>query len=690
MAPIPIHADLEIRLFAKSANGYPVEVTLDSHLRYQRGHLAAGFLPWTPSGDLTADGLALFAWLVSDKAVADAWADSRARRAQRRIRLVIDNDAPELHALPWELLAEQRPEQIPLALSTGAATPLSRYFAGTWQPGRPVISRPIRVLVAIASPASLADLKLAEFDRDREWQILADATAGLDVEVVLLPEPCTLAAIEKALREDGAHILHIVAHGGFDPGQEQAFLALSDDAGEVTMVTDQEMAAMLARLLQDTETDDEQRLRMVYLDSCETASRDSADAFRGFAPTLVQAGVPAVIAMQEAIEVESSQAFTTTFYERLTAHGLVDLACNEARATLLTKKMSGAAIPVLFMRLPGGLLFGRRGQVLGQQPEVFWETLLENIEYGECVPFLGPGVTSRLLPSPQDLAQQLAEKYGYPFFDHSDLPHVAQFVGTTDNIRLRRDVGRMLSEGFLGKLALDPASAGRRPELADLIAKSDWIKRSLGLFETEIHQQLAALELPLYLTTNFDEFMVQALKDRGKEARQELVPWQSPVRSEAGGPHRMLEPEPSPSHPVVLHLFGTTSDVSSMVLTEDDHLDFLSRIARDHEYMLTADVSRALTKSTLLFLGFRLTDLQMKVILRGLLANLDVEKWDRLNVAVQLDEAQPDEARVREVTTYFQKYFAKSNIDLFWGSVEQFVTELSDRWVAGNSGGGRG
>ena len=105
----------------------------------------------------------------------------------------------------------------------------------------------------------------------------------------------------------------------------------------------------------------------------------SADAFRGFAPVLVGAGVPAVVAMQEAVAVETSQVFTATFYERLLVHGLADLACNEARATLLTRKTARRAIPVLFMRLQGGLLFGKRGQILGQQPDSFWETLLENI-----------------------------------------------------------------------------------------------------------------------------------------------------------------------------------------------------------------------------------------------------------------------------------------------------------------------
>ena len=66
--------------------------------------------------------------------VATAWAEVRARQPQRRIRLIIDRAAPELHALPWELLRESRPDHPAEDLAAGGATRFSRYMAGTWQP----------------------------------------------------------------------------------------------------------------------------------------------------------------------------------------------------------------------------------------------------------------------------------------------------------------------------------------------------------------------------------------------------------------------------------------------------------------------------------------------------------------------------------------------------------------------------
>ena len=61
--------------------------------------------------------------------------------------------------------------------------------------------------------------------------------------------------------------------------------------------------------------------------------------------------------MQDRVRVETAQKFATTFYQQLLQDGQVDLACNEARSTLLTAQLPGAAIPVLFMRLRTGQLF---------------------------------------------------------------------------------------------------------------------------------------------------------------------------------------------------------------------------------------------------------------------------------------------------------------------------------------------
>ena len=348
------YADLEIRILPLEDEGYPVELTLDGQRQYARGYADPGFLPWTPSLAPEQDGRQLFEWLFADPALRSAWDEVRGAHPQRRIRLRIDAAAPALHSLPWEILrAPGGKSGLPLAASN--STPFSRYLAGPWDPGAAIPQRPIKIAVAISAPDNLAEYGLAPIDAAHEWAMLQETLAGVDAEIVQVPQPCTPAALEAAVK-DGCHILHFVGHGAFAQQSEEAALFLADDDNRVRLVREHELAAMLARQLIDVDNTASRQLRLVFLAACESATRSPADAFRGLAPSLVRAGVPAVVAMQDLVTVETARVFGGAFYRQLMKHGLVDLACNEARAAILTRNLPGAAVPVLFMRLEMGVL----------------------------------------------------------------------------------------------------------------------------------------------------------------------------------------------------------------------------------------------------------------------------------------------------------------------------------------------
>jgi hypothetical protein len=94
--------------------------------------------------------------------------------------------------------------------------------------------------------------------------------------------------------------------------------------------------------------------------ACESAKRqaNATSPFVGLGPKLVQAGVPAVVAMQEQVPVELARALAGEFYARLAEHGEVDRALNQARLQVFDAKRTEWAIPVLFMRMRHGRLFG--------------------------------------------------------------------------------------------------------------------------------------------------------------------------------------------------------------------------------------------------------------------------------------------------------------------------------------------
>jgi SIR2-like domain len=410
------------------------------------------------------------------------------------------------------------------------------------------------------------------------------------------------------------------------------------------------------------------------------------DRHRGrLAPRLVAAGLPAVLAMQDLVPINTATEFSRSFYGELIEHGQVDRASNAARASVMTARLPGAAIPALFMRLRSGQLLGKRGMILGDVSDAYWRTLVSKIRRGQCTPILGPGVASELLPTHEDLARALASGR-YPFADTADLRRVSQFLGTMDNDDMRHRVLDHLTASLRRHLGSSNGTA-KIGTLSDL--QLDQWNRLSQTFETEIHQQLASLGLPLYLTTNFDNFLMRALEAKlggNGKVRREPVIWREPRAERA-----VLSPPPAADNPVVLHLFGTDEPRDALdleqildewVLTEDDHLEYLAQISHDHEIFLPASVNALLAKNTLLFLGYRLEDLDLKVILRGLLKYLDLDKYDRMQLAVQIETENPDASIQREVTDYFQQFFrgcfrsSKSDVKIYWGSAHQFMADL--------------
>ncbi|MFQ5612792.1 MAG: CHAT domain-containing protein [Anaerolineae bacterium] len=684
MTPISAYADLEIRILGQEEAGYPVEITVNSEQEYPRGYLSAQGLPWRRGPNPEQDGRKLFDWLFADDNLKRAWAEVRGQHSRRRIRLRIDASDPELHAIPWELLREEEAGGVPLNLAAAEATPFSRYLAGKWQPGSPILKRPIKTLVAMANPKGLADYDLAAIDEDREWALLQEATAGLPVELIRLDGPCTLPALEAELKK-GYHILHFIGHGQYDKDRQGAYLYLADPAqeDEIAFVYDQDFAQMLARQLADVGVQRDDKLRLVFLASCQTATRSLADALRGFAPALIKAGVPAVVGMQDFVSVPTAQKFAATFYRQLLDHGQVDLAGNEARAAVLTADLPGASIPVLFMRLRSGALLGQRGRISSDRASTFWPFLLENIDRGQCLPFLGPRVNAGLLPDRETVAATLADKFGYPLPDRHNLVRVAQYMAINDPGLLRDDYLRLMQRSLFMHLGLKPTEEDkrrfRRMGFSETAEALNWAEAVLAVQENEIHHLLADLDFPLYLTTNFDNFMTEALKHKGLTPRREGPRWE---QDEAGSPQYVLTPRPSREQPVVFHLNGHDGDPEQrqkLVLSEDDYLAHFVRISRDQETILPMNVLEALSQSSFIFLGYNLGDWEFRVILQGLLASIaQTGPSKKLHVGVQLEIDQaPDVDRAMD---YLRDYLDEFNIDIYWGTPQQFVTELHARW----------
>src|SRR5688572_2418384 len=216
------HADLELRILnrvpAADPAGkalYRIELTLD-HAQECAGVADLDDLkPWDAVSAETKEeyGARLFDRLLPAGALRDGWNRMRGQSPLRRLRLRIDDQLPQLHRIQWELLRTAETEDGDFALRT--ATPFSRYLPQQSQPGTAILSRPVRVLVAIANPSDLQPrFKLQPVDIEREYASLIEATKGITdadrratIQFDLLPAPCTLDAIRDRLKQ-GYHVLH--------------------------------------------------------------------------------------------------------------------------------------------------------------------------------------------------------------------------------------------------------------------------------------------------------------------------------------------------------------------------------------------------------------------------------------------------------------------------------------------------
>lgn len=376
-APVPeTYTDLEIHIAPRDADAgiYAVTAELDGEAKYY-GTLQMGVREREAlhtRTDLADYGCALFdALFRGDIHTAYAVARAKAPEGRLRLRLWIDHEAADLHALVWERL-HYRSEGGAFRVATDAKLPFSRYF-GLQRGAASAIAGPVRMLCVIANPQNLEDKGFTPLDVPAEVANLHAALDGLrqsGMSIVIMPGrtglsddltralttagytilagPATLDHIFEALAyAPGYHLLHFVGHGTFSQNKGQAALVLEDEEGYAREVTDNALTGRLNGL--------EHKPHLIFLAACESASRPAGDAnpFVGLAPRLVQIGVPAVIAMQDKVAVKAAQTLTRHFYRFLLQHGIVDKALNQARGFLTDE---GWDVPALFMRLKKGRL----------------------------------------------------------------------------------------------------------------------------------------------------------------------------------------------------------------------------------------------------------------------------------------------------------------------------------------------
>jgi hypothetical protein len=292
-----------------------------------------------------------------------------------------------------------------------------------------------------------------------------------------------------------------------------------------------------------------------------------------------------------------------------------------------------------------------------------WAILLSRIRNDRCTPFLGAGASAHILPTAATLADRWAIELGYPLPERGDLARVAQYSAITgDPLFPKEQVAKVCTEVNLVQ-ALRPG---------------------------DCYDLLSDLDLSIFITTNYDDLLPHALRNKRKEPVALLCPWNTSAYDLAGDTYMYTA---SPTRPAVYYLHGNAQEPGTIVITEDDYLDFIVWVTRNWQeepkdsYIAPA-IKKAFARNSLLFIGYSQNDWSFRVLMRSIKqtgANLGA-----LNIAVQLSPLDGDATEVdqEKVSDYLTRYFTgiqTNPVKLFWGTAQQFLEELKQRLAA--SGG---
>jgi len=205
-----------------------------------------------------------------------------------------------------------------------------------------------KALVAVAAPVDLARYGMPPVDLAGEVDRARHGLAGIDVSVLGQDQPVTLDALLDGMRQ-GMNLIYLVCHGAMPKGGEPC-LFLQDKQG----ATARALASALAQRIGELP----EAPLLVVLASCESAGcsqPDVAAAHSALAPLLAEAGVPAVLAMQGKISMETVKEAMPVFFRELLKDGQIDRAMAVARGVVRDRHDSW--VPALFLRLKSGCLW---------------------------------------------------------------------------------------------------------------------------------------------------------------------------------------------------------------------------------------------------------------------------------------------------------------------------------------------
>ena len=246
--------------------------------------------------------------------------------------------------------------------------------------------------------------------------------------------------------------------------------------------------------------------------------------------------------------------------------------------------------------------------------------IVNAVKEGRCILFLGAMASapspdgckyvyekSKAPPGSGDLSRRLARIAGYDGDDVTNLQRTALYAEFYE----RGDV------------------KGSRKALIDAVAREiarplDTTPEGFQIEPSAALSMLAALPFRIIITTNYDHLFDRALGDartRDERRKDPLIRIYDPTRT---SPPEEVPVDPEEHKPVLLKLHGDIDKPETIVITEEDYITFVQRMASLHLHPVHEYIRMRMRAWPFLFIGYSLRDYNLRLLFRTLKWGMDV------------------------------------------------------------------
>ncbi len=279
--------------------------------------------------------------------------------------------------------------------------------------------------------------------------------------------------------------------------------------------------------------------------------------------------------------------------------------------------------------------------------------MLDSIKGENCIPVLGPDICmTNDDGSRSNLAIDLARELADILLEDKQLK-----VNDPNNLSL---VAQMLQNEL------------SRDELI-IEAKDFYEEHAKRLAERKdaTFENLAALPFPLFVTSRHDKTLEHYLEKRGKQPKVKSYLFR-------GDPTTTLRDLGTIEKPLIYHLYGSFEDPASLVITENDLLDFLRAVVAN-DPGLPVDLQNLFRDRNVLFLGFGLGNYHLRILLHAL--NLSKRNLSFALENTPVAEGQEAFAQRFNESVLFYGQLGFNALKMLDMGFDEFIDDLHRRWT---------